>query len=220
VIEARKSTLEVFMSIAHVHAREVLDSRGHPTVEVDVALQSGASGRAAVPSGASTGEREALELRDGDKNRYLGKGVQKAVAHVNGELAQALGGTALDQRGLDELMIRLDGTPTKSRLGANALLGVSMAFAKATAAEARRPLYEHLASLNPAWAQVPRTLPVPMMNILNGGAHADSNVDVQEFMVMPAGVGSFQEALRAGAEVFHALRSILKARGLSTGVGD
>ena len=208
------------MTIKSVHAREILDSRGNPTVEVEVTLGSGSFGRAAVPSGASTGEREALELRDGDKSRYLGKGVRKAVGHVNGELASALAGTTVDQRALDEKMIALDGTPTKSRLGANALLGVSMAFARASAAEANRPVYTHLASLDARWASTPRTLPVPMMNILNGGAHADSNVDVQEFMVMPAGVGSFSEALRAGAEIFHALRSILKGRGLSTGVGD
>jgi enolase len=208
------------MKIAKVHGREILDSRGNPTVEVDVTLEGGAFGRAAVPSGASTGEREALELRDGDKGRYLGKGVRKAVDHVNGEIAGALTSKAFDQRSLDDAMIALDGTPTKSRLGANALLGVSMAFAKAAAAQAKQPLYAHIAASRAEWANTPRTLPVPMMNILNGGAHADSNVDVQEFMVMPAGVGSFAEALRAGAEIFHALRSILKARGLSTGVGD
>ena len=198
------------MSIKNIHAREILDSRGNPTIEVDVTLGGGAFGRAAVPSGASTGEREALELRDGDKSRFLGKGVRKAVSHVNGEIASALAGKNADQRGLDEALIALDGTPTKSRLGANALLGVSMAFARASAAETSRPLYAHLASLDARWASTPRTLPVPMMNILNGGAHADSSVDVQEFMVVPAGVGSFSEALRAGAEVFHALRSILK----------
>jgi enolase len=208
------------MKIAKVQAREILDSRGNPTVEVDVTLEGGAFGRAAVPSGASTGEREALELRDGDKGRYLGKGVTKAVAHVNGELADALRGKALDQRGLDEQMIQLDGTPTKGRLGANAMLGVSMAFARASAAAAGTPLYAHLASLDATWASGERTLPAPMLNILNGGAHADSNVDVQEFMVMPLGFTSFRDALRAGAETFHALRSILKGRGLSTGVGD
>ena len=208
------------MKIQTIHGREILDSRGNPTVEVDVTLAGGAAGRAAVPSGASTGEREALELRDGDASRYLGKGVLKAVSHVNGELAQALVGQDMDKRSLDERMIALDGTPTKSRLGANAMLGVSMAFAKAEAAHAGRPLYEHLASLRPVWRSAARTLPVPMMNILNGGAHADSNVDVQEFMVMPAGMASFADALRAGAETFHALRSILKRRGLSTGVGD
>src|SRR6187200_1840218 len=208
------------MTITKVHGREILDSRGNPTVEVEVTLEGGAFGRAAVPSGASTGEREALELRDADKGRYLGKGTTKAVAHVNGEIAKAITGKSLDQRGLDDAMIALDGTPTKSRLGANALLGVSMAFARASAVAAKKPLYEHLASLNPAWASSKRTLPVPMMNILNGGAHADSNVDVQEFMVMPAGAPSFREALRTGAEIFHALRGILKSKGLSTGVGD
>ncbi len=208
------------MKIRTVHGREILDSRGNPTVEVDLTLESGAFGRAAVPSGASTGEREALELRDGDKRRYLGKGVLKAVGHINGEIATAVAGRDHDQRSLDDQMIALDGTPTKSRLGANALLGVSMAFAKATAAATGQPLYAHFASLNSRWTATSRTLPVPMMNILNGGAHADSSVDVQEFMVMPAGVGSFAEALRAGAETFHALRSILKGRGLSTGVGD
>ncbi|HXE81622.1 MAG TPA: phosphopyruvate hydratase [Vicinamibacterales bacterium] len=208
------------MKIQTIRGREILDSRGNPTVEVDVVLAGGATGRAAVPSGASTGEREALELRDGDKSRYLGKGVLKAVSHVNGELAKALVGQDFDQRSLDERLIALDGTPTKSRLGANALLGISMAFARACAAASGSPLYEHLASLRPSWASAPRVLPVPMMNILNGGAHADSNVDVQEFMVMPAGMPTFAEALRAGAETFHALRSILKKRGLSTGVGD
>jgi enolase len=209
------------VKIVKVHGREILDSRGNPTVEVEVSLDGGAFGRAMVPSGASTGEREALELRDGDKGRYLGKGVTKAVAHVNTELASALAGTNVDQRGLDTTMIALDGTPTKSRLGANALLGISMAFARAAALAADQPLYEYFASLNGAWAGTSRRLlPVPMMNILNGGAHADSNVDVQEFMVMPAGAPSFGEALRAGAEIFHALRSILKAKGLSTGVGD
>jgi enolase len=208
------------MKITKVHGREILDSRGNPTIEVDITLDGGAFGRAAVPSGASTGEREALELRDGDKARYLGKGVLRAVSHINGELASAVAGHDHDQRSLDAQMIALDGTPTKSRLGANALLGVSMAFAKAAAAASGLPLYAHLASLNGRWADAGRTLPVPMMNILNGGAHADSSVDVQEFMVMPTGVGSFAEALRAGAETFHALRSILKGRGLSTGVGD
>jgi enolase len=208
------------MTIAKVVGREILDSRGNPTVEVDVTLEGGAFGRAAVPSGASTGEREALELRDGDKKRYLGKGTTIAVANVNGEIAKAVTGKSFDQRGLDDAMIALDGTPTKSRLGANALLGVSMAFARASAAAAKTPLYAHLASLNPVWASSKRTLPVPMMNILNGGAHADSSVDIQEFMVMPAGAPSFREALRAGAEIFHTLRGILKKKGLSTGVGD
>jgi enolase len=206
------------MLINRIHAREILDSRGNPTIEVDVELDGGASGRAAVPSGASTGQREALELRDADTRRYNGKGVLKAVANVNGEIAQALRGSSLDQRALDQKLIALDGTPTKSRLGANALLGVSMAAARAEAAAARRPLYEHIAQLAGGSRQF--LLPVPMMNILNGGAHADSSVDLQEFMVMPAGVPSFREALRAGAEIFHALRSILKKAGHSTGVGD
>jgi enolase 1/2/3 len=208
------------VKIAKVHGREILDSRGNPTVEVEVGLDSGATGRAMVPSGASTGEREALELRDGDKGRYAGKGVLKAVAHVNGELASAVTGKSLDLRGIDTLMIDLDGTPTKSRLGANAILGVSMATARAFAAAEKAPLYAYLAAQNPRWSGSPRTLPVPMLNILNGGAHADSNVDVQEFMVMPATAPSFAEALRTGAEIFHALRGILKGRGLSTGVGD
>jgi enolase len=206
------------MQITKIHGREILDSRGNPTVEVD--LWAGeAFGRAAVPSGASTGEHEALELRDGDMARYLGKGVRKAVAHVNGEIASALQGATLDQRAIDERLIALDGTPTKSRLGANAMLGVSMAAARAAAAGARRPLYEHLGELagNTAGTYL---LPVPMMNILNGGAHADSSVDLQEFMVMPVGLPTFAEALRAGAEIFHALRAILKKAGHSTGVGD
>jgi enolase len=206
------------MKITDVRAREILDSRGNPTVEVEVTLEGGARGRAGVPSGASTGEREALELRDGDKARYLGKGVTKAVANVNGELAAAIKGRELTQRALDEAMIALDGTPTKSRLGANAILGVSMAAMKADAAGQRAPLYAHIASL--AGNKTGYTLPVPMMNILNGGAHADSNVDFQEFMVMPIGFPSFREGLRAGTEIFHALRSILKGRKLSTGVGD
>ena len=206
------------MKIAEVRGREILDSRGNPTVEVEVTLEGGAKGRAGVPSGASTGEREALELRDGDKSRYLGKGVRKAVANVNGEIASSIKGKQLSQRQLDEAMIALDGTPTKSRLGANALLGVSMAAMRAEAARAGKPLYAHIAEL--AGNKSGYTLPVPMMNILNGGAHADSNVDFQEFMVMPIGFTSFSEGLRAGAEIFHALRSILKGRGLSTGVGD
>ncbi len=205
------------MKITRVHGREILDSRGNPTVEVDVTLEGGIKGRAAVPSGASTGEREALELRDGDKSRYGGKGVRKAVAHVNGEIAKALEGHELDQRALDEAMIALDGTSTKSRLGANALLGVSMAAVRADAAAHHTSLYKHIGAL---YRNDRYTLPVPMMNILNGGAHADSSVDFQEFMVMPVGAGSFAEALRIGAEIFHALRSILKGRGQSTGVGD
>jgi len=206
------------MNITRVHGREILDSRGNPTVEVDLTAGT-AFGRAAVPSGASTGEREALELRDGEKTRYGGKGVRKAVAHVNGEIAGALAGAALDQRALDQKMIALDGTPAKSRLGANALLGASMAVAKAGAAAAGRPLYEHFARL--AGRQTDAyVLPVPMMNILNGGAHADSSVDLQEFMVLPIGMPTFAEALRAGTEIFHALRGILKKAGQSTGVGD
>ncbi len=209
----------IFFVISSLKAREILDSRGNPTVEVEITLSSGARGRADVPSGASTGTREALELRDGDKTRYGGKGVQTAVAHVNGEIAMALIGQAADQRAVDAAMIALDGTPNKGRLGANAILGVSMAVAHAAAAERGEPLHTHLRKL--AGPDLPpETLPVPMMNILNGGAHADSNVDFQEFMVMPAGMSSFSEALRAGAETFHALRAILKKRGLATGVGD
>jgi enolase len=204
--------------IVDIRGREILDSRGNPTVEVDVLLASGALGRAAVPSGASTGEREALELRDGDAARFLGKGVTKAVANVNRELRGALVNRDWDQRALDEAMIALDGTLTKGRLGANALLGVSMAALKAGADDAGLPLYAHIAGL--AGATGGYTLPVPMMNILNGGAHADTNVDFQEFMVMPVGFTSFHEALRAGTEIFHALRGILKKRGLATGVGD
>jgi enolase len=206
------------MKIVDLKGREILDSRGNPTVEVEVTLDGGARGRAGVPSGASTGEREALELRDGDKSRYLGKGVRKAVANVNGELASAVKGKEFSQRQLDEAMIALDRTPTKSRLGANAVLAVSMAAMRAEAVQAGRPLYAHIAGL--AGNTSGYSLPVPMMNILNGGAHADSNVDFQEFMVMPLGFPSFSEGLRAGVEIFHALRSILKSRGLSTGVGD
>jgi enolase len=206
------------MQITRIQGREILDSRGNPTVEVEVESSGGAVGRAAVPSGASTGLREALELRDGDPRRYNGKGVLKAVANVNGEIAQALRGASLDQRALDARLIDLDATPTKGRLGANALLGVSMAAARAAAAAAKRPLYEHLAQLSGQSGRY--LLPVPMMNILNGGAHADSSVDLQEFMVMPVGMPTFAEALRAGAEIFHALRAILKQAGHSTGVGD
>ena len=214
------------LRIAAVHGREILDSRGHPTVEVELTLEGGARGRAGVPSGASTGEREALELRDGDRARYLGKGVTQAVANVNGEIAAAIKGKQFTQRALDEAMIALDGTPTKSRLGANAILGVSMAAMRANAAREGKPLYAHIADLKEtSGSRIPDpgsryVLPVPMMNILNGGAHADSNVDFQEFMVMPIGFPSFSEGLRAGTEIFHALRSILKARKLSTGVGD
>ena len=194
------------MRVTHVHAREILDSRGNPTVEVDVALERNARGRAAVPSGASTGQREALELRDRDQSRYGGKGVRRAVANVNGEIAKALIGRDLDQRAVDQTMIALDGTPTKSRLGANAMLGVSMAFARSAAAAEQVPLFRHLAAL---YGHDRFTLPAPMMNILNGGAHADSSVDFQEFMVMPLNAPSFSEALRWGAEIFHALRAIL-----------
>ena len=207
------------VKIVRVHGREILDSRGNPTIEVDLELEGGVRGRAAVPSGASTGEREALELRDGDKKRYLGKGVLKAVANVNGEIAPAVVGQTADQRAVDALMNRLDGTPTKSRLGANAILGVSMALARADAAAAGEPLYATIGRLA-GRTRDQFSLPVPMMNILNGGAHADSNVDIQEFMVVPIGLPTFSEGLRAGAETFHALRSILKQRGLSTGVGD
>jgi enolase len=209
------------VNIRSIQAREILDSRGNPTVEVDVVLSNGARGRAGVPSGASTGTREALELRDGDKRRYAGKGVLKAVAHVNTEIASALAGAAVDQRALDAQMLALDGTPNLGRLGANAILGVSMAIARAAAEAAGVPLHEHLATLVPAAARTGGPLlPVPMMNILNGGAHADTNVDFQEFMVMPLGMPTFAEALRAGAETFHALRGLLKKRGLATGVGD
>jgi enolase 1/2/3 len=205
------------LKITRVHGREILDSRGNPTVEVEMSVEGGA-GRAAVPSGASTGEREALELRDGDPARYGGKGVRKAVANVNGEIATTIVGRAFDtQRDLDEALIALDGTPTKSRLGANALLGVSMAAVRAEAASTGIPLYRHLGAL---YGLERFTLPTPMMNILNGGAHADTSVDFQEFMVMPVAAASFEEALRTGAEIFHALRGILKARGQSTGVGD
>jgi enolase len=205
------------LKITRVHGREILDSRGNPTVEVEMSVEGG-TGRAAVPSGASTGEREALELRDGDPARYGGKGVRKAVANVNGEIATTIVGRAFDtQRALDEALIALDGTPTKSRLGANALLGVSMAAVHAEAASRGIPLYRHLGAL---YGLDRFTLPTPMMNILNGGAHADTSVDFQEFMVMPVAAASFEEALRTGAEIFHALRGILKARGQSTGVGD
>jgi enolase 1/2/3 len=206
------------VKIQSVHGREILDSRGNPTVEVDVVVEGGAFGRAAVPSGASTGQREALELRDGDKRRYLGKGVTKAVGHVNGEIATALAGREADQRAIDRLLIELDGTPNKGRLGANAILGVSMALARASAQAARVPLHAHLRRLYAGAAEP--SLPVPMMNILNGGAHADSSVDFQEFMVMPAGMTTFADAVRAGAEIFHTLRGILKKKGYSTGVGD
>jgi enolase len=209
------------MQIVDVHGREILDYRGNPTVEVEVQLGGGVWGRAAVPSGASTGEREALELRDGDAARYGGKGVRRAVANVNTEIAHALRGHVFDQRSLDAKLIELDGTPTKRRLGANALLGVSMAVARAAAAAAGIPLYAYFAHVSGASSTGGQyLLPVPMMNILNGGAHADSSVDLQEFMVMPIAFPTFSEGLRAGVEIFHALRGILKAAGHSTGVGD
>ncbi len=205
--------------IAAVRARQILDSRGNPTVEADVVLEGGAWGRAAVPSGASTGEHEALELRDADKSRYLGKGVLKAAANVNGEIAKAVAGLdAAEQRALDKKMVSLDGTPTKSRLGANAILAVSMAAARAAAAALSLPLYKYLARYSSDSSA--NLLPVPMMNILNGGAHADNSVDFQEFMVMPVGAPSFSEALRWGVEVFHHLKAALKKRGYSTAVGD
>jgi enolase len=202
-----------------VHARQIIDSRGNPTVEVDVVLEGGALGRGAVPSGASTGEHEALELRDADKSKYLGKGTLKAVANANGELAKAVVGLdAADQRALDHAMISLDGTPTKSRLGANAILAVSMGAARAAAVALKQPLYKYLARYSSDSSAT--LLPVPMMNILNGGAHADSSVDFQEFMVMPIGAPNFAEALRWGVEIFHALKAALKKRGYSTAVGD
>ncbi|MBN8946057.1 phosphopyruvate hydratase [Rhodanobacter sp. UC4450_H17] len=201
--------------ITRIHAREILDSRGNPTLEAEVTLAGGGFGRAAVPSGASTGSREAVELRDGDKSRYGGKGVKNAVANVNGTIADALKGfDAADQKGLDAKLVALDGTPNKGRLGANALLGVSMAAAHAVAASRGEPLWQYLSHGKPG------ALPVPMMNIINGGAHADNNVDVQEFMILPVGMPSFAEALRAGAEIFHALKSVLHGRGLATSVGD
>ena len=202
-------------TISKVHAREILDSRGNPTLEAEVTLSDGSLGRAMVPSGASTGSREAVELRDGDRTRYLGKGVRKAVENVNTTIARALEGTdAGDQAGIDKRLVDLDGTDNKGRLGANALLGVSLANAHAVAASRRLPLWRHLAG-----DRAP-VLPVPMMNIINGGAHADNNVDLQEFMVLPVGFERFADALRAGTEVFHALKSVLKGRGLSTAVGD
>ena len=201
------------ITIKEIRAREILDSRGNPTVEADVALDDGTTARAGVPSGASTGTREAVELRDGDKARYLGKGVLQAVANANGELADALRGVEFaDQRALDERMIELDGTDNKSRLGANALLAVSLAAAKADAASRGLSLFRHLGN--------DTTMPVPMMNIINGGAHADNSVDIQEFMILPVGAPNFAEALRHGAEIFHALKAVLRAEGLNTAVGD
>jgi len=205
--------------IAQILAREILDSRGNPTLEAEVTLADGSVGRAAVPSGASTGSREAVELRDGDKARYLGKGVKNAVANVNTTIASALKGfDANDQKGLDAKLIALDGTNNKGKLGANALLGVSLANAHGAAASKKQPLWQYINTSLAAGA--PLHLPVPMMNIVNGGAHADNNVDMQEFMVLPVGLPNFSEALRAGTEIFHALKSVLKGKGLNTAVGD
>jgi enolase len=201
--------------IADITAREILDSRGNPTLEVDVVLESGSTGRAAVPSGASTGAFEAVELRDGDKGRYLGKGVLQAVENVNDTIAPALlDRDATDQTGIDAALLELDGTPNKAKLGANAILGVSLAVAKAAANQHRLPLFKYVGGVSA------RVLPVPMMNILNGGSHADSNVDFQEFMILPVGAPTFREGLRWGAEIFHTLKGVLKGRGLNTGVGD
>lgn len=206
------------VQITDIRAREILDSRGNPTVEADVTLASGVIGRACAPSGASTGSREALELRDGDKNRYLGKGVKKAVANINSQIRSALVDTnAADQQSVDRVLIELDGSENKANLGANATLAVSLAVAKAAAIAQRLPLYQYIANLR---GQTALSMPVPMMNILNGGAHADNTVDIQEFMIEPVGFDSFSEALRAGAEIFHALKAVLKAQGLSTSVGD
>jgi enolase len=203
------------MQIVHVHGRQILDSRGNPTVEVEVGLESGGFGLAAVPSGASTGEHEAVELRDGDEKAWLGKGVSRAVDNVNGEIADAvLGADAADQRALDATLVALDGTPTKSRLGANAILGASLAIAKAAADEAGIPLYRWIGGTNG------RVLPVPLLNVVNGGAHASNSLDFQEFMLVPAGAATFSEALRIGAETFHHLKALLAERGLSTAVGD
>jgi len=205
--------------ITDIRAREVLDSRGNPTVEADVLLDNGIEGTACAPSGASTGSREALELRDGDKKRYLGKGVQKAVANANTEIRDLLlGRDPMDQAGIDKAMIALDGTDNKGRLGANAMLAVSLATARAAAAASGKPLYEHISLLN--GEDGPYSMPVPMMNIINGGAHADNNVDIQEFMVQPVGAPTIAEAIRCGAEIFHALKGVLKAQGLNTAVGD
>src|SRR6266704_2184094 len=202
-------------SISRIHAREILDSRGNPTIEVDVRLEGGVLGRAAVPSGASTGEHEAWELRDGDKARFGGKGVQKAVANVNTKIAgELVGQDALDQVGIDRTMIALDGTPNKGKLGANAILGVSLATAHAAASQLGLELFKYLGGPNA------KVLPVPMMNVINGGAHSDAPIDLQEYMIMPKGAPSFREALRMGAEVFHALKSVLKAGKYSTAVGD
>ncbi|SVB74014.1 uncharacterized protein METZ01_LOCUS226868, partial [marine metagenome] len=202
-------------TIVDVHGRQIIDSRGNPTVEVEVELSGGAYGRAAVPSGASTGEHEAIELRDGDDSRYLGKGVTKAVENVNGKIAETLVGMdALDQTSVDKAMLAVDGTSNKAELGANAILGASLATAHAAAAACGLPLYKYIGGPNA------KVLPVPMMNVLNGGSHSDAPIDVQEFMVMPVGASSFSEALRMGCEIFHALKKVLKDQGLSTAVGD
>jgi len=215
IISKTKRQSEMSTTIVDIQAREILDSRGNPTIEVDVYLESGAMGRAAVPSGASTGENEALELRDGDAGRYFGRGVLKAVENVNNIIADELEGwDALDQVGIDRFLIQLDGTPNKSRLGANAILGVSLAVAKASANHLGIPLYRYIGGVNA------KVLPVPLMNILNGGRHADNNVDIQEFMIAPVGAPSFSEALRIGVEVFHSLKSVLKSKGYNTAVGD
>src|SRR5207342_362179 len=214
-LHAHQPAAHSMTAITKIHAREILDSRGNPTLEAEVTLSDGSFGRAMVPSGASTGSKEAVELRDGDRTRYLGKGVKKAVANVNTAIAEALKGfDANDQKGLDARLVNLDGTDNKGRLGANALLGVSLANAHAVAASKKMPLWAHLAG-----DRAP-ALPVPMMNIINGGAHADNNVDMQEFMVLPVGLDNFAEALRAGTEIFHSLKSVLKGRGLGTAVGD
>ncbi|MFT4940481.1 MAG: enolase [Paraglaciecola sp.] len=206
-------------NISKIIGREVMDSRGNPTVEADVYLESGAMGRACAPSGASTGSREALELRDGDKSRYLGKGVLKAVAAINNDIQAALlGQDAYEQKALDQIMIDLDGTENKEKFGANAILAVSLAAAKAAAIDKKIPLYQHISELNGTGGQY--SMPVPMMNIINGGEHADNNVDIQEFMIQPVGATSFREALRMGAEVFHNLKKVLSDKGLSTAVGD
>src|SRR4051794_20481767 len=213
------STQPVSAPIAQVRGREILDSRGNPTVEVDVILSDGTLGRAAVPSGASTGAHEALEMRDGDAKRYGGKGVQKAVANVNGPIAKKLKGQKCDTPALDALMLKLDGTENKAQLGANAILGVSLASARAAAISAKRPLYDFLRDVY----KLPKksyVMPVPMMNIINGGAHADNNVDLQEFMIMPVGASSFKEGLRMGAEIFHSLKNVLHEKKYATSVGD
>ena len=210
--------LSISAKIRDIHAREILDSRGNPTVEVDLVLADGSFGRASVPSGASTGSHEAVELRDGDKSRYGGKGVLKAVANVNGTLRKALVGESFDQRTLDKTMIAIDGTANKGRIGANAILGVSLAFSHAIAKSKGLPLYEYFAKI--AHTDMPIRLPVPMMNIINGGKHAENSADIQEFMIVPAGLPNFREALRAGAEIFATLKKILHNRGLATTVGD